>query len=110
MGRTAGWRQKLTGRGAMHSPGAPLHRNEIERRFWMAVATGVTSEEAAETIGVSAAVGMRWFRHRGGRPLLMANPVSGRYLSFAEREEIGLLRGQDVSVREIAGVSSFLCH
>jgi IS30 family transposase len=35
-------------------------------------------------------------------PLFMSKPVSGRYLSFAEREEIGLLRAQDVSVREIA--------
>lgn len=102
MGRPAGWMQKLTGRGAMRSPGAPSHRNEIERRFWMEVATGVTSEEAAETIGVSPAVGTRWFRHRGGMPLFMAKPGSGRYLSFAEREEIGLLRAQDVSVREIA--------
>jgi len=68
----------------------------------MEVATGVTSEEAAKMIGVSSAVGTRWFRHRGGMPLFMAKPVSGRYLSFAEREEIGLLRAQDVSVREIA--------
>ncbi len=102
MGRPAGWMQQLTGRGAMRSPGAPSHRNEMERRFWMEVATGVTSEEAAEMIGVSPAVGTRWFRHRGGMPLFMAKPVSGRYLSFAEREEIGLLRAQDVSVREIA--------
>lgn len=102
MGRPAGWMQKLTGRGVMRSPGAPSHRNEMERRFWMEVATGVTSEEAAETIGVSPAVGTRWFRHRGGMPLFMAKPGSGRYLSFAEREEIGLLRAQDVSVREIA--------
>jgi transposase, IS30 family len=33
-------------------------------------------------------------------PLTLA-PVSGRYLSFAEREEIALLNAQDVSVREI---------
>lgn len=102
MVQPAGWMQKLTGRDAMRSPGAPSHRNEIERRFWMKVATGVMSEEAAETIGVSPAVGTRWFRHRGGMPLFMAKPVSGRYLSFAEREEIRLLRAQDVSVREIA--------
>jgi hypothetical protein len=61
-----------------------------------------TSERAAEAVGVSQAVGSRWFRHRGGMPLFMSKPVSGRYLSFAEREEIGLLRAQDVSVREIA--------
>ena len=32
----------------------------------------------------------------------MAKPVCGRYLSFAEREEMGLLRAQQVGVREIA--------
>lgn len=102
MGRPAGWMKKLTGRGAMRSPGAPCHRNEIERRFWKEVATGVTSEKAAEAVGVSQAVGSRWFRHRGGMPLFMSKPLSERYLSFAEREEIGLLRAQDVGVREIA--------
>lgn len=35
-------------------------------------------------------------------PLFMSKSVSGRYLSFAEREEIGLLRAQGVGVREIA--------
>jgi IS30 family transposase len=32
----------------------------------------------------------------------MLNSISGRYLSFAEREEIGLLSCQEVGVREIA--------
>lgn len=102
MGRPAGWMQKLTGRGAMRSPGAPSLRCEIERRFWKQIATGITSEKAAEAVGVSQAVGSRWFRYRGGMPLFMSYPVSGRYLSFAEREEIGLLRAQGVGVREIA--------
>lgn len=35
-------------------------------------------------------------------PLFMSKPVSDRYLSFAEREEIGILRAQDLGVREIA--------
>ena len=51
---------------------------------------------------MSQAVGTRWFRHRGGMPLFMSKPVSDRYLSFAEREEIALLRAQDLGVREIA--------
>lgn len=34
--------------------------------------------------------------------MFMSKPVSARYLSFAEREEIALLRAQDVGVREIA--------
>lgn len=32
----------------------------------------------------------------------MSKPVSARYLSFSEREEIALLRAQDVGVREVA--------
>ena len=32
----------------------------------------------------------------------MSNPTSGKYLSFAEREEIGLLSVQGIGVREIA--------
>lgn len=102
MGRPAGWMKQLTGRDAMRSPGAPSLRREVERQFWVQIATGITSEKAAEAVGVSQAVGSRWFRHRGGMPLFMSKPVSGRSLSFAEREEIGLLRGQDVGVREIA--------
>lgn len=102
MGRPAGWMQKLTGRGAMRSPGAPSHRREVERQFWQQIATGITSEKAAEAVGVSQPVGARWFRHRGGMPLFMSTPVSERYLSFAEREEIALLRAQDIGVREIA--------
>lgn len=102
MGRPTGYIQQLTGRAAMHSPGAPSLRREVERRFWEQIATGITSEKAAEAVGVSQPVGTRWFRHRGGMPLFMSNPVSKRYLSFAEREEIALLRAQDVGVREIA--------
>jgi transposase len=86
----------------MRSLGAPSHRREIERRFWKQIATGITSEKAAEAVGVSQAVGARWFHHNGGMPLSMLSPISGRYLSFAEREEIGLLSVQGVGVREIA--------
>lgn len=92
----------LTGREAMSSPGAPSLRNEIERRFWRQIATGMTSEKAAEAVGVSQAVGGRWLRYRGGMPLFMSYPIAGRYLSFAEREEIALLSVQSHGVREIA--------
>jgi IS30 family transposase len=74
----------------------------VERQFWKQIATGITSEKAAQAVGVSAPVGSRWFRHRGGMPLFMSKPVSARYLSFAEREEIALLQAQSVGVREIA--------
>lgn len=35
-------------------------------------------------------------------PTVSPTPVSGRYVSFAEREEIAILRAQDHGVREIA--------
>lgn len=102
MGRPAGWMKQLTGRDAKRFAGAPSLRREVERQFWVQIATGITSERAAEAVGVSQAVGSRWFRHRGGMPLFMSKPVSGRYLSFAEREEIGLLWAQNIGVREIS--------
>ena len=52
--------------------------------------------------GVSPAVGTRWFREGGGMPTVSLAPLAGRYLSFAEREEIALLHAQAVGVREIA--------
>ena len=102
MGRPAGWIQKLTGRAVMRSPGTPSLRREVERQFWKQIATGITSEKAADAVGVSQPVSGRWFRHRGGIPLFISTPIAGRYLSFAEREEIALLRAQDVGVGEIA--------
>jgi transposase, IS30 family len=85
----------------MKSPGAPSHRREIEREFWREIARGLLAEEAAHVVGVSQAVGSRWFRHRGGMPIDLS-ASTGRYLSFREREEIAILRAQDVGVREIA--------
>ena len=102
MGRPAGWMKELTGRSPMKSPGAPSARREVEREFWRVIATGVTSEEAAAAVGVSQAAGGRWFRQGGGMPSIDVAPLSGRYLSFAEREEIALLRAQHHGVRAIA--------
>jgi hypothetical protein len=62
MGRSAGWIKEWTGREAMRSPGAPSPRREVERRFRAQIATGMTSEKAAEAVGVSPVVGTRWFR------------------------------------------------
>jgi len=86
----------------MRSPGRPPIRRDVERAFWGKIAEGLTSEDAAIACGVSGPVGSRWFRERGGMPLIELRPVSGRYLSFAEREEIALLRAQHAGVREIA--------
>jgi IS30 family transposase len=102
MGRPAGWMTELTGRAPMKSPGAPSLRRDVERLFWCEIAKGLTSEDAAIAAGASQAAGTRWFRERGGMPMFMVAPVTGRYLSFEEREEIALLKAQAAGVREIA--------
>jgi IS30 family transposase len=86
----------------MKSPGAPALRRDIERLFWREIAKGLTSEEAAVAVGVSQAAGSRWFWQRGGMALFLVCPVTGRYLSFPEREQIATLNAQGVGVREIA--------
>ncbi|MER6409500.1 IS30 family transposase [Streptomyces viridosporus] len=86
----------------MRSPGRPPIRRDVERAFWVKVAEGLTSEDAAIACGVSGPVGSRWFRERGGMPSIKLSPPSGRYLSFEEREEIALLKAQGTGVREIA--------
>lgn len=102
MGRPAGWMKALTGRSPMKSPGKPSLRRAVQRAFWHEIAKGVPSEDAAVAVGVSQAVGSRWFRQRGGMPTFMTVPIAGRYLSFPEREEIALLKAQGAGVREIA--------
>jgi IS30 family transposase len=87
----------------MRSPGRPpVGRLEHRQRFWAAIARGLSSEDAAAQAGVSAAVGVRWFREGGGMPPVALAAPSGRYLSFAEREEIAILRAGGCGVREIA--------
>jgi hypothetical protein len=64
----------------------------VQRGFWREIAKGVTSEDAAVAVGASQAAGSRWFRERGGMPSFLFTPLTGRYLSFREREEIALLK------------------
>ena len=100
-------RSDRSGRALLPSPGRPpvAGRDEL-RRFWAAIALGLSSEDAAAGANVPQAVGARWFRKAGGMPPAMfgtsARPLSGRYLSFAEREEIALLRAQGCTVQEVA--------
>src|SRR6476660_7575371 len=100
-------RSDRSGRAPLPSPGRPpvAGRDEL-RRFWAAIALGLSSEDAAAGANVPQAVGARWFRKAGGMPPAMfgtsARPLSGRYLSFAEREEIALLRAQGCTVQEVA--------
>jgi IS30 family transposase len=59
-------------------------------------------EDAGIEAGVSPAAGTRWFRISGGVRSVSVAPLSGRYLSFDEREEIAILFARGAGVREIA--------
>ncbi|MFN2503710.1 MAG: transposase, partial [Acidimicrobiales bacterium] len=90
-------------RGQVPSPGRPTVAWRADRvRFWAAIANGVTTEDAAMEAGVSSPVAFRWFRHAGGVNPCLSPTVSGRYLSFSEREDLAMLRAQGLGVRTIA--------
>jgi IS30 family transposase len=80
----------------------PAGRREHRVRFWEAIARGTSSVDAATEAGVLPGIGVRWFRKGGGMPPLTLAPLSGRYLSFIEREEIAVLLARGCGVREIA--------
>lgn len=85
-------------RPAVGSVGRPsLGQRSDRQRFWKAIAAGITSEKAGILAGVSSVVGVRWFRQGGGMPNVSFAPFSTRFLSFAEREEIALLRVRAIS-------------
>src|SRR5687767_6906489 len=93
-------RSDRAGRPKMRSPGRPtVATREDRQRFWDAVARGLTCEDAAGAASVSPAVGARWFRNSGGMPSVSMAPLSGRYLSFAEREELALLHARGQGIR-----------
>src|SRR6202046_813578 len=90
-----------------HAGRLPFAGRAEQKLFWRGIAAGLNSENAALKAGLSEAVGPRLFRKAGGMPPAMfrssAKPLSGRYLSFAEREEIALLNEQGHSVGEVGG-------
>ena len=92
----------MTGRSPMRSPGAPTHRREVEAAFWRdcegSVGGGGGGCGRRVAGGRGAVVPTRW-RHVTVR---LRPAISGRYLSFPEREEIALLKAQGAGVREIA--------
>ncbi len=100
-------RSDRSGREKLPSPGRPsVARAGEPQRFWAAIASGKSSEDAALVAGVSPAVGTRWFREAGGMPpshlTPSSKPRSGRFLCFAEREELAIFHAQGHGVREIA--------
>ena len=90
-------------RGQIPSPGRPTVAWREDRvRFWTAISRGLKTEDAGVEAGVSSPVAYRWFRHAGGVNPALPPTVSGRYLSFPEREDIAIWRAQKLGVREIA--------
>src|SRR5580698_10352502 len=90
-------------RGHIPSPGRPSIAWRQDRvRFWSAIARGLKSDEAGKEAGVSSPVAYRWFRHAGGVNPCLPPTVTGRYLSFSEREDIAIWHAQKLGVREIA--------
>ena len=119
MGRKSGWTVSTAGRpavrnrnrqkearlyrGQIPSQGAPtIAWREDRVRFWAAIARGLKTDVAGIEAGVSSPVAYRWFRHAGGVNPCLPENVSGRYLSFSEREDIAIWRAQEVGVREMA--------
>ena len=71
----------------MISPGAPKSRRSVERQFWKEVAIGASSEDAGAAVGVSQAVGARWFRQGGGMATItLLSPVAGICPSLSARK------------------------
>lgn len=90
-------------RGELKSPGRPSSLTREQRTlFWEAIAEGVSTDDASARANVSEAVGARWFRQGGGMPPSRFPELSGRYLSFSEREEIAVLNARGDGVRAIA--------
>jgi IS30 family transposase len=94
-------------RASLEQPSRPREAlRENCRQFWLAIAAGRSSDDAATDAGVSPTVGVRLFRRAGGMPPThlsqSSRPLSGRYLSFTEREDIAILHAQGYGVRAIA--------
>ena len=70
--------------------------------FWAALQGGEFITDAAEAAGTYRKQGARWVVASGGVRPRRGRKVKGRYLSFAEREEIALGRAAGESMRAIA--------
>ena len=80
----------------------PLLPRAVRVAFWQAIRSGMLIDEAAGVSGIAHRTALRWFGQAGGVIANAPRPASGRYLSFAEREEIALGKAAGRSVRAIA--------
>ena len=70
--------------------------------FWAAWQGGEFLTDAAALAGTSRHRGLAWLREAGGVRPRRGLDLQGRYLSFAEREELALGRAAGESIRAIA--------
>lgn len=78
-------------------------RRDVRRQYWQLIRSGCLRAEAAAQMGLDEATGKRWFRQAGGVvPAFVRVQPSGRYLSFAEREEIFAGVQREEPIRQIA--------
>src|SRR5260370_28686379 len=82
--------------------GRPPLPRAVQVVFWEAVRAGLSAEEAGRAAGVSHRMPYRWLSRAGGVKSNGPGPVSGRYLSLAEREEIAVGVAAGESLRVIA--------
>ena len=81
--------------------GRPPAPRDARVRFWEGVRAGLLPGEAVAAAGLNWRSQL-WFAAAGGVKANGPGPVSGRYLSVAEREEIALGLAARKSLREIA--------
>ena len=82
--------------------GPPRRPRQVERVFWRLIREGLSTEAAAAGAGISLGHAGRVFRQGGGMTTIDLDEPAGRYLSFAEREDLAVWRGQKLSIREMA--------
>ena len=82
----------------------PRFAKSVRLRFWAALKSGLSLEEAAVSVGVSPTAALGWFQEAGGvAPVDSSScPASYRRLSAQERENIALWRAEKIGGREIA--------
>ena len=95
----------------MGRPGLPSH---VRREFWQQIRSGLPIFKAAQVSGVPVTTAAGWYRHAGGVNPYSTKVVSGRYLSFQEREEIsvGLAAGRSQAriARDLGRDRSTICR
>ena len=76
----------------------------LEDEYWALILAGVGTVEACRLVGIGRKTGYRWRAELGGLAPTRTPEAqqSQRHLSLLERDRIGMLRRQGLSVREIA--------